>query len=252
MNPAEIAHGPFLIGVAINILLYGIMVTQMYLYYSTYKSDHLWVKLFVAFLFLADTVNTLFDFVYIYQSLVNHFVFATDPVMTGIISGSVQLFFAWRIYVLTKNWLVVLAVVLLSVAGFLGSVGATIGVRIVPVFVQFQKFEVIVIIWLAGEACADVIITTALVLHLRNQKSGFPPTDDVIDRVIRLTMQTGLLTSLWATTDLVLYLTLTSGLHLLFNVPLAKLYTNSLMSSLNARGGWNRILSSADQVGDSK
>ena len=55
---------------------------------------------------------------------------------------------------------------LLSVAGFLGSVGATIGVRIVPVFVQFQKFEVIVIIWLAGEACADVIITTALVLHL--------------------------------------------------------------------------------------
>ena len=26
--------------------------------------------------------------------------------------------------------------------------------------------------------------------------------------------------------------------HLLFNVPLAKLYTNSLMSSLNARGGW--------------
>jgi len=62
--------------------------------------------------------------------------------------------------------LVVSAVVLLSVAGFLGSVGTTIGVRIVPAFVQFQKFEVIVIIWLACAACADIIITTALVLHL--------------------------------------------------------------------------------------
>ncbi|KIM66841.1 hypothetical protein SCLCIDRAFT_21616 [Scleroderma citrinum Foug A] len=251
MNPAQIAHGPFLVGVAINIFLYGIMVTQMYLYYSSYKSDHFWMKFFVGFLFLADTINTLFDFVYIYQALVNHFgdslwlttanwgkLFATDPVMTGLIGGSVQLFFAWRIYVLTKNPLVVSAVVLLSVAGFLGSVGTTIGVRMVPAFVQFQKFEVIVIIWLACAACADIIITTALVLHLRSQKSGFSATDDVIDRVIRLTMQTGLVTSLCAAVDLVIYLTITSGLHLLFNVPLAKLYTNSLMSSLNARGGW--------------
>ncbi len=29
-----------------------------------------------------------------------------------------------------------------------------------------------------------------------------------------------------------------SGLHLVFNLPLSKLYTNSLMSSLNSRAGW--------------
>lgn len=29
-----------------------------------------------------------------------------------------------------------------------------------------------------------------------------------------------------------------SGLHLIFNLPLSKLYTNSLMSSLNSRQGW--------------
>ena len=97
---------------------------------------------------------------------------------------------------------VVSAIVLLSAAGILGSVGTTIGVRIVPQFVQFQKFEVIVIIWLACSACADVIIATALVLHLvggvvnrpfhtlrsllqRDKKNGFPATDDLIDRVIR-------------------------------------------------------------------
>lgn len=28
------------------------------------------------------------------------------------------------------------------------------------------------------------------------------------------------------------------GIHLVFNLPLAKLYTNSLMSSLNSRAGW--------------
>ena len=55
---------------------------------------------------------------------------------------------------------------LLSVASVLGSVGTTVGVQIVSQFDQFEKFEFIVIIWLAGAACADVIIATALVLHL--------------------------------------------------------------------------------------
>jgi hypothetical protein len=38
--------------------------------------------------------------------------------------------------------------------------------------------------------------------------------------------------------------------HLLFNLPLAKLYSNSLMSSLNARGGWRR--SEPDDSGEVK
>ncbi|KIM66820.1 hypothetical protein SCLCIDRAFT_21598 [Scleroderma citrinum Foug A] len=238
MNPAEIALGHFLIGVAINILLYGIMITQMYLYFTTYKNDPFWVKSFVAFLFFADTVNTLFDFVYVYQGLVNHFVFATDPIMTGLIGGLVQSFYAWRIYALTKNLLVVSAILLFSLVGLLGCIGTTIAVRIVPEFVYFRKFKVIAITWLSGAVCADVIITTALVLHLRNKKHGIPAMDDVIDRVIRLTMQTGLITSLCAILDLVVYLTVNTALHLVFNVPLAKLYSNSLMSSLNSRGGW--------------
>ncbi|KAJ3555812.1 hypothetical protein NP233_g12117 [Leucocoprinus birnbaumii] len=34
---AEVAHGPMLLGVVFNVLLYGIMITQIYLYYTTYK-----------------------------------------------------------------------------------------------------------------------------------------------------------------------------------------------------------------------
>lgn len=91
---------------------------------------------------------------------------------------------------------------LLSLASFLGSVGTAAGTLIVLEFAQFQKYELIVVIWLAGAACADVIIAAALVLHLvgcvvnpsfhmlrsllqRSQKKGFPFTDDLIDRIIR-------------------------------------------------------------------
>jgi hypothetical protein len=32
-----VSHGDMLIGTAINILLYGIMITQVYIYYTTYQ-----------------------------------------------------------------------------------------------------------------------------------------------------------------------------------------------------------------------
>lgn len=44
--------------------------------------------------------------------------------------------------------------------------GTAIAVGLIPEFVHFQKFKVIVIIWLACSAIADTIITMALVWHL--------------------------------------------------------------------------------------
>lgn len=59
-------------------------------------------------------------------------------------------------------------------------------------------------------------------------------------------MQTGAVTAVVAILDIVFFLIDNTGTHLIFNVPLSKLYTNSLMSSLNARGGWKFGGSGAD------
>ena len=47
-----------------------------------------------------------------------------------------------------------------------GGIGTSIAVGMIPEFVHFQKFQVIVIIWLAFSAAADVLITASLVWHL--------------------------------------------------------------------------------------
>ncbi|OCH87970.1 hypothetical protein OBBRIDRAFT_759000 [Obba rivulosa] len=248
-SPAAITYGPILIGTVFNIMLYGIMITQTFLYFTVYKQDKLWMKLFVCLLFLCDTLNSVFDIVFVYVPLVNKFgdpgalsyatwVFATDPAMTAIIALQVQLFFAWRVKVLTGSIPAVVLIVICSLFQFFGGLGTAIAVGMIPEFVQFQRFKAIVIVWLAFSSIADVAITFALVWHLRKHKTGFAATDDIVNRVIRMTVQTGLVTALWASIDLVAYLTSSSGLHLIFNIPLAKLYTNSLMSSLNSRAGW--------------
>ncbi|KAI0357470.1 hypothetical protein OH77DRAFT_1519383 [Trametes cingulata] len=248
-SPAEVTYGPIFIGVVFNILLYGIMITQTYMYFQAFKRDRTWMRLFVFFLFICDTVNCAFDIAFLYIPLVNNFgnvealnvatwVFATDPAMTAIIAILVQMFFAWRVKVLTSNWFAVCLIAFSSFAQFCGGLGTAIAVGMIPEFVQFQRFQVIVIIWLAFSAVSDTLITASLVWHLRTHKTGMPATDDIINRIIRLTVQTGLITALCAIIDLVLFLVTPTGLHLIFNLPLSKLYTNSLMSSLNSRQGW--------------
>ncbi|KAF5349568.1 hypothetical protein D9756_008825 [Leucocoprinus leucothites] len=81
-GPAELTHGPFLIGLFFNILLQGILIAQAYFYYTKYRKDLRWLRLLVLVLFLVELVNTAFNCFYIYQSLVINFA---DPTGTHFI-----------------------------------------------------------------------------------------------------------------------------------------------------------------------
>lgn len=150
----------------------------------------------------------------------------------------VQMFFAWRVKVLTNNHWLVSTIILATLAGGSGGIATAVEVCLQPQFTLFRNFKSVVILWLASECFADIFITVIMVWHLRKHKTGFQASDELVDRVIRLTMQTGLITSVCATLDLIFYLVDPTGTHLIFNFPLCKLYTNSMMSSLNSRGGW--------------
>ncbi|ESK87101.1 hypothetical protein Moror_11908 [Moniliophthora roreri MCA 2997] len=155
-----------------------------------------------------------------------------------MISGMVQAFFGWRVKVLTGSWILLAIIQFCSAAAFLMGIATAIACGIVKSFADFQKFQVVVIIWLVCATLADIIITVTLVIHLKRHKTGFKNTDSHLDRIIRLTVQTGLVTAVWAMADLLVYLLDPTGTHLIFNCVLPKLYTNSLLSSLNSRGGW--------------
>ncbi|KAJ3871692.1 hypothetical protein F5051DRAFT_186961 [Lentinula edodes] len=222
LGPAEVAHGPMLIGTFLALILFGISVTQVYMYWSAYRKKA-FIHAYVFVVFVADTTHTIFIMAYMYLSLVKHFgdipyisdstwVFAAEPALVGIIGGLVQSFYGWRVQILLGNW-----------------------------------FQVVVIIWAVTAMAADLIIMATLVLHLRHFKTGINKgTDNQIDRIIRLTLQTGMITVIWDIAHLLTFLLDPAGVHLFFNFTLAKLYTNSLLSSLNSRGGWKFMDSTSD------
>lgn len=234
------------IGLMLNILLFGIMIAQVYVYHTSYKKDSWGLKCFVSYLLFADLVNAIFCFVYLYRTLIIEFgnlevlgvadwIFATEPALTAIIASSVQLFFARRIWILTKNWALVALVVVISLTSGICGILTAFEVGRTPYFVDFRNFEAVVTTWLASSVICDALITFLLVHYLRKHKTGFQRSDMLLDRIIRLTVQTGFITMVIAALDLACYIAFPTGLHLLFSFPLSKLYTNSLMSSLNSR-----------------
>ncbi|KAH7883158.1 hypothetical protein F5I97DRAFT_1902519 [Phlebopus sp. FC_14] len=164
---------------------------------------------------------------------------SADPLMTVMISSAVQLFIAWRVKVMSKSSFVPFVIAFFAVTSFIGGIATTVSVTIINEYSRLHQFDGAVITWLASSAAADIIITLSLVWSLYHKKTGFPATDDLINRLIRLTIQTGLITAVAATLDVTIFLAVKgTTLNYIWDFALSKLYSNCLLSTLNARGGW--------------
>ncbi|KAK0198139.1 hypothetical protein F5146DRAFT_1131147 [Armillaria mellea] len=201
---AEPSQGPMLIGHMINVLLLGVVIAQTYIYMITYqKRDKIWLKALVFFLLVLNVANT--QFAYMYTALMTHFgmwphpsyyvpfqlssaallsedpaylvkvttgesyhsnVFATTAALTGVISCSVQIFFAWRVKILTSNLWLVAVVVATAMAGAIGAIASSVEAVSIRSFLRFQEIKAWVILWLVGACAADILITAILVRHL--------------------------------------------------------------------------------------
>ncbi|KDQ56884.1 hypothetical protein JAAARDRAFT_36357 [Jaapia argillacea MUCL 33604] len=249
MGILDLTIGPILIGVVFNVFLFGTMVMQCYLYFITFKRDKRRIRFLVWMLLVLDTANTIFDIATLYGYTITDFGnheavsygtwrAAMDPALTAVISASVQGFFAWRVHCLVQiTWLTVVIYVGIALQA-LSALGVAIVGSIITAFADWGRWEVKVpiVTWLVFAACVDCTITGSLIWSLQRSRTGLSVTDDLITKLIKMTVQTGLVTAICAVLDLVLYLTLPLyPIHLCFNLPLAKLYSNSLLSALNAR-----------------
>jgi len=239
--------GSLAVGFMLNLFLFGASFLQCFIYFSRYRRDPMRHKIFVGLLLIVDTIQSGFVAAGLYEYLVVHFgdleylSMANIPVqahapLAGITACCVQVFFAIRVKQLTGYKWAYWLIITLAIVSCGGAIASGVAACHWRLFVEFSNFKVAVIIWLVGAAIADVTAAAILVWYLKRQRTGFAVTDGIIDRVVRSTVQTGLATSFFAILDVIVFLVLPSNdLHLLFNLTLPKLYTNSVMSVLNSR-----------------
>ncbi|KIK53505.1 hypothetical protein GYMLUDRAFT_49288 [Collybiopsis luxurians FD-317 M1] len=258
-TPADIQLlvGPALLGSLFSWCLYGMLIIQLYMYWINFRRDGYKIQITVYGLFAVDTWHTVAVTSIAWSFLVSGWGnsdalrftgwgFALIPFISGLSAAWVQLFFAWRIFVLGKGrfhlvWKAIV-IVICAISLTQGIAGMISGIKFLSIndITQFHLIYAPAAIWLAGSAFVDVLIAVSMVVLLSVAKKRInllnTSTSAVLTRLIHLTIETGSVTAIAAVVDLGFFLGQPSNnLHLLMALILGKLYTNTLYATLNSR-----------------
>ncbi|KAI0358346.1 hypothetical protein OH77DRAFT_1263959 [Trametes cingulata] len=247
-SSVKLLAGPQLLGFCLSWALQGILNVQIYLYYLWFPRDPLATKLLVSAIFIYEWIQTVlvtqtafeidvYDFGDRTALTAFHNTWFSVTIMCAVISAVVQGYFSWRIWILSRSKLLPAVIICFSFAQM--SVGVAGGVMlhvIDPTAAEASAVTPVISSWLAGAAFVDLIIALSMTYHLTRSKSGIKKTDDLVNRLVRLVVETGTLTATVAIVDLVCFTAIPNTLlHECPALVLAKLYSNTILVSLNNR-----------------
>ncbi|KAH8989207.1 hypothetical protein EDB86DRAFT_3081207 [Lactarius hatsudake] len=253
-NIAEIT-APLLLGALWNWTLYGVLVVQLYVYSYNFPGDRTLLKLLVYSVFLIETLQTALTGADLYYWLVSgfgnverlpfpHLSGFDVPIIEAIISLVVQFFFAYRIWVLSgrlrSSWFLIVCVVicLCSIAAAVTACYGGVYVYLHKKFVSGRLLKVLALTWLSGNALGDILIAGSMLFYLgrRRSEGGGYFSDHALSRIVRLTVETNVLTTTVGIISLLMVAIFPDKRWFICPTAiLGKLYSNTLLVSLNNR-----------------
>ncbi|KAF9476490.1 hypothetical protein BDN70DRAFT_882315 [Pholiota conissans] len=247
MGDFDLVIGVVLIGLFFNTYLYGLVTYQFIVYHNTKFNDRLWIKTVVGILFSLDTVHSIVAVYAGWEMCVTNYM---NPASLASVSWTIpftacataaaafvtQIFLGNRVLVLTKSLPLVVFIGILSVLGLFFGIYSGIYSGILREVAKFGPLGPFVTCWLTFQTSADLIITASLTIALTRARTGFRRTDTIINRIIRGAVQTGLFASMFALADLFSFMFhRNTNLYAMFAYPIGRIYTNTLLDTLNAR-----------------
>ncbi|KAL5483127.1 hypothetical protein ACEPAI_8356 [Sanghuangporus weigelae] len=264
----RLSFGAMFIGCVISIGFSGIGTLQAYYYFRQYRSrDSRMMKSTVFGAWLLDLVHTVFICQGIWHYLVlswgnlselDHLTWyvclnsidarqltsgfirtvGASIAVTGLITFTVQMFFANRVWRLSKHNVVLTALIVVLAIVRIGSAFTTTVqmIRLKRFSIFIRDFRWLFTFGLALSSVIDLIITSALCYYLQGNRTGYSSIDDVIHRLLLYTINNGLLTTFASLLAMVFAAAMPHNfLFLSLHFFIAKCYINSLLATLNSR-----------------
>ncbi|KAH9051273.1 hypothetical protein EDB87DRAFT_1582707 [Lactarius vividus] len=176
--------------------------------FYNFAKDRALLKLLVYSLFLVETLQTTLSGADLYYWFVSGFgnmdplsspymaAFAV-PLLGSIILLTVQLFFVYRIWVLSErsSWFICLIICLCTAAAAVAAF--TVGIETyVLKTLACNTTKILTFMWLSGNALSDILIAVSLLSYLgRRRREGGRFSDHTLLRIVRLTVETNALTA---------------------------------------------------------
>lgn len=251
---AESFLGPLEIAVVTSSVIFGITCMQCYRYYVQHSTNDLTPLKFL--------VSTLTIFEALHIALITHVLyfytiksygnltmstgvlwsFVAQAIVSGLLSSITQCFFAIRIYYLNNHrplipfTIVAISLFLLAGTTYFNvlSFTASVSYRSPKNAVTIDAASMILFLMVF----CDGIITTSTIYYLRKSQTRMPfaSTNRVINKLIRYTLNTGLLTTIFALiTGIVILVQKDMFTFTPFYLITTRLYACSVISILNSR-----------------
>ncbi|KAJ7208570.1 hypothetical protein GGX14DRAFT_365172 [Mycena pura] len=175
--------GAYEIGVLGSCVLFGVLTAQCYVYFTRFPDDSAKIKALVGFVWLCETADAICITAALYSYTVMWYgdpesllrtpsTLATSIFFHGVISCSVQGFFAFRIYIVSKKLYIPCVCWMLGFLRFLGDTGLfATGLRTTLLNSYYaQQGWLITATWSLSVA-NDVLIAVTLASLLYRQRS---------------------------------------------------------------------------------
>ncbi|KAI0742385.1 hypothetical protein C8Q80DRAFT_1346169 [Daedaleopsis nitida] len=239
--------GPVLVAVLLNCFVYGIVFLHWIQYTLGRNRDGYKLRALVHWCFFVDTVHSATALWVLWRYSVDHFAdhaFATMtlwpvsaiPLFVGAVSAPIQHLFAWRIKQFTHSLWLFSLLSFLSVLTFALGIATAAGGLVRHQVTASHKLIPLVDVWLAVSMTCDMLLAGLLYSHLWRSKTGFRSTDTVIGRLMRSSIETTAASAVFCILYLIIFTVLPkTNLYVIFALPLGRIYSGTLLSTLNSR-----------------
>ncbi|TCD68558.1 hypothetical protein EIP91_010483 [Steccherinum ochraceum] len=245
--------GGYLVEAFVALGFYGIFVSQAYVYMLNCKGDPLYMRLCVGCITLLETFHTILIIHMTYAYLIDDFgnvaAIGGYIVWSGgasiacemVIVGFCQSLYVLRVYVLSGGqlaWTSLISILLILRMAFgFATAALTFTLKSWVPFRVSQGPLITSTIGLSLSCLVDLLIALTLVYYLWKNKTGMERTDNILHALMAYFVNTGLLTMLCSMATMFTFVFIKSSLLFAGLVHMSsKLYANSLMGTLNARG----------------
>ncbi|KAJ7899276.1 hypothetical protein B0H14DRAFT_2674253 [Mycena olivaceomarginata] len=246
--------GALEIGSVLGAFLFGIETLQTYNYYRDFSRDCVLLRSTVAVVWFLELGHTVSSWHALYSETVTLYGepqhISSPPLsedltvlLTALIYIVVQTFFANRVRILSGSWYFMAVAFSLNVLRFIANMGS------VTILVHYRRVSILLewrwLVWtgLSFGLAVDVLITVSMCYYLQKMRWSTESTRarKMVERLMVWTIETTLLTSATGIMQIILFTTRTDLVWTIFFIIQTKLFSNSMLASLNGRGRFRAL-----------
>ncbi|KAF8152074.1 hypothetical protein K438DRAFT_1687991 [Mycena galopus ATCC 62051] len=237
------------IGSVLGAFLFGIETLQTYQYYRSFSRDSVLLLSTVAVVWLLELGHTISAWHALYSQTVTFYgrpEYINSPpcseqltiLFASLVYTIVQTFFANRVRLLSGSWPIMALACLLSGLRFIANMGC------MALLLHYGRMSILLEWrWLVSTGLSlglavDILITTSMCYFLRKLRSPASAqcvSGAMVETLIIWSIESTVLTSATSIMQIILFTTRSDLVWTFFFIIQAKLFSNSMLASLNGR-----------------